>query len=176
MKHTKEIIIIIICSILLNSDYLNAQTGTTGTTTEVPESSVRYTGLCIDYRVNDSFIRVMNMFSEAGYSLELDGTTQSVRIDVVNFYDSYLPNNAAAVAMGLDNDNGVYIKVNSQTWYYMSDYRRDFTLLHELGHDYFNLRHINDTSDLMFPSLPNQIGKRDVLRVFNQLLELCQSK
>lgn len=169
-------IIIIICSILLNSDYLNAQTGTTGTTTDIPELPARYTGLCIDYRVNDSFIRVMNMFDEAGYSLELDGTTQSVRIDVVNFYDSYLPNSAAAVALGLDNDNGVYIKINSQTWYYMGNHRRDFTLLHELGHDYFNLRHTNDTNNLMFPSLPNDIQRRDVKRAFNQLIEICQNK
>ena len=107
MKYTREIIIIIICTILLSSEYLNAQTGTTGTTTEVAPLLPRYTGLCVDYRANDSFMRVMNMFTEAGYSLELDGTTQSVRIDVVNFYDSYLPNSAAAVAMGLDNDNAV---------------------------------------------------------------------
>jgi hypothetical protein len=176
MKHTKEIIIIIICSILLNSDYLNAQTGTTGTTTEVNPLQPRYTGLCIDYRANDSFIRVMKMFNDAGYSLELDGTTQSVRIDVVNFYDSYLPNSAAAVAMGLDNDSAVWIQINSQTWYYMDEDRRDYTLLHEIAHDYFNLRHTENPRDLMFPALPNQIGKRDVLRVFNQLIELCQSR
>jgi len=176
MKYTREIIIIIICSILLNSDYLNAQTGTTGTTTEINPLLPRYTGLCIDYRANDSFMRVMKMFSDAGYSLELDGTTQSVAVDVVNFYETYLPNSAAAVAMGLDNDNAVWIKINSQFWYYMSEERKDYTLLHELGHDYFNLRHTEDQRDLMFPALPNEIDSKDVLRAFNQLIELCQDK
>ena len=176
MKYTREIIIIIICTILLSSEYLNAQTGTTGTTTEVAPLLPRYTGLCVDYRANDSFMRVMNMFTEAGYSLELDGTTQSVRIDVVNFYDSYLPNSAAAVAMGLDNDSAVWIQINSQTFYYMDNDRRDYMMLHELAHDYFNLRHSDNPRDLMFPALPNEIDSKDVLRAFNQLLVLCQDK
>ena len=81
MRYSREIIIIIICTILLSSDYLNAQTGTTGTTTEIAPLLPRYTGLCIDYRANDSFMRVMNMFNEAGFRLTVKRSTIWMRIE-----------------------------------------------------------------------------------------------
>ena len=167
MKYTKEVIIIIICTILMNSNWLNAQDTVKHT---------RTTGIMIDYRVNDSFSRILKMFEEAGYGLELDGTTQTVIVDVYDFTKSTkYPNNAAAIAIGTNNDTGIFIRVNSQIWYYMNANSRDFTLLHELGHDYFNLQHSKDRDNLMYPSLPIRIDSKDVLRAFNQLVELCRS-
>ena len=79
---------------------------------------------------------------------------------------------AAAIAYGKDDDRGIYIKINRQRWNNMTSSKRVYTLLHEIGHDYFNLSHNEYTRSLMYYALPldNTVDHLTLNRAFNELL------
>lgn len=165
MKYKTEIILIIIATLLMNSSLLAQD-----------KPVFTYTGIEIDYRVAIPIRDVMNLFSNAGYSLGLDGTNQTVQILAQNFIDTKYPKNAAAIAIGTNVDIGVRIIVNTALWSHMSHERKMYILLHELGHDYFNLPHSDDKNSIMYYQLPNRINYKDVIKGFKELLQLCKDR
>jgi hypothetical protein len=52
-----------------------------------------------------------------------------------------LENNVIARAYGIDNDNQIILKVDPEKWMSVNTATRWYILYHELGHDFFNLRH-----------------------------------
>jgi len=156
----------------------SSATGTTGNTLEVTKPMKRYTGININFKVALQMRDVLNLFKEDGYDLELNGATQTVIVDAYDFRrNKKLPQNAAAIAMGTNNDTGINIWVNIPIWESMSYEKQMITLLHELGHDYFNLKHTEDKKDLMYFELPRgYVNMNDVRQYYNQLKELCRNR
>lgn len=147
-NYTTEIILIIICTILLNSSLLAQVT--------------------IHPDALHTWNRIIERFENAGYPINFEG--QSIRVDVQEEYT--LPRKAAAIAYGKDDDRGIYIRINRQKWNSMTSSMRTYTLLHEIGHDYFNLNHNNYSRSLMFYALPlgDKVDKLVIDRAFNELL------
>lgn len=147
-NYTTEIILIIICTILLNSSLL---------------AQVR-----VHPDALTTWNRVIERFEDAGYPLNFEG--QSIVVDVREGYT--LPRRAAAIAYGKDDDRGMYIKINRQKWDSMTSSKRTYALLHEIGHDYFNLSHNDYTRSLMYYALPldNTVDHLTLNRAFNELL------
>lgn len=134
----------------------------------------RYTGKFIHSKVAIEWQAVMEMFQRDGISLELNGTNQTVIVDYKSFPDVGLPKRAAGIALGTNNNNGIKIVVNSQFWDYMSHNRRVLVLLHELGHDYFNLMHTDKKGSLMYPSLQGrEVTVRDINNAYLELKKQC---
>ena len=52
-----------------------------------------------------------------------------------------LEKNEIARAYGIDNDNQIILKVDPDKWMLVNSATRWYILYHELGHDFFNLRH-----------------------------------
>ena len=148
------------------------------TTSLAQTGTPRYTGIKVHHKVAIQMRDVLDMFKRDGIDLELNGATQTVIVDAYSFSKNRrLPQKAAAIAMGTDNDNGINIWVNLDIWEYMSYERQLITLLHELGHDYFNLKHSDDIDDLMYFQLsPNRVTMKDVYNYYKQLAPLCKNK
>jgi hypothetical protein len=147
-NYTTEIILIIICTILLNSSLL---------------AQVR-----IHPDASRTWNKIIERFENAGYPLDFEG--QSIVVTVHEHYT--FPKKAAAIAHGKDDDRGIYIKLNRQKWDSMTSSMRTYTLLHEIGHDYFNLSHNDYSRSLMFYALPlgDKVDKLVIDRAFNELL------
>lgn len=147
-NYTTEIILIIICTILLNSSLL-AQVG-------------------VHPDALPTWNRIIERFEDAGYPLDFNG--QSVLVDIGE--EHTLPRRAAAIAYGKDDDRGMYIKINRQKWDSMTSSKRTYALLHEIGHDYFNLSHNDYTRSLMYYALPidSTVDHLTLNRAFNELL------
>jgi hypothetical protein len=147
-NYTLEVILIIICTLLLNSSLL---------------AQVR-----IHPDVLPTWNRIIDRFEEAGYPIDFTG--QSILVDVQESHT--LPIKAAAIAYGKDDSRGVYIRVNRQKWSKMTSSMRVYVLLHEIGHDYFNLPHSEYTRSLMYYALPLEpnVDKLIIDRAFNELL------
>lgn len=155
-----------------------AQTGTAGNTLDTKKSVPRYAGIRVHHKVAIQMRDVLDLFKNDGIDLELNGATQTVIVDAYSFKDNKrLPQKAAAIAMGTDDDNGINIWVNLDIWDYMSYEKQIMTLLHELGHDYFNLKHSDDKNSLMYWQLPEgRVSKKDILKYYKQLAPLCENK
>jgi hypothetical protein len=155
-----------------------AQTGTAGSTLDVKKRVPRYAGIKVHHKVAIQMRDVLELFKNDGIDLELNGATQTVLVDAYSFRkNKRLPQKAAAIAMGTNNDNGINIWVNLDIWDYMSYERQLMTLLHELGHDYFNLKHSDDKDNLMYWQLPEgRVTMKDVLTYYRQLAPLCKNK
>ena len=139
---------------------------------------VQYTGLVIDYRVAIPVRDVLNKFKEAGYDLDLDGTNQTVIFRAEHFSNiKRIPEGAAAIAMGKDNDNSINIWFDLDRFPYYGKWRQMTIVLHELGHDYFNLNHSDDKDSVMYYMLSrNAITEKDFEVYFNEILALCLNK
>ena len=155
-----------------------AQTGTAGNTLDTKKSVPRYAGIRVHHKVAIQMRDVLDLFKNDGIDLELNGATQTVIVDAYSFKNNKrLPQKAAAIAMGTDDDNGINIWVNLDIWDYMSYEKQIMTLLHELGHDYFNLKHSDDKNSLMYWQLPEgRVSKKDILKYYRQLAPLCENK
>ena len=69
---------------------------------------------------------------------------------------------AAGIALGMDNDDVVYVVINIDTWVTLEDYRKQDLINHELMHDVFNVKHTDyeERDRLMHPtSYPKNWGE-----------------
>ena len=60
----------------------------------------------------------------------------------------------AGQAMGMDNDDLVYVLINPVIWSKLTVKERRHVIFHELAHDIFNTEHTFDV-ELMKPSMPS---------------------
>ncbi len=64
--------------------------------------------------------------------------TENLNIDVAF---EPLEKNVIAIAKGKNNDSKIILRVNPDKWLQANPATRWYILYHELGHDFFNLRH-----------------------------------
>ena len=58
---------------------------------------------------------------------------------------------AIAIAFGSENEDRIAIAVNPAHWNKLSDLEKETTMYHELMHDVFNVKHVDDEKHLMHP-------------------------
>lgn len=138
-------------------------------------SQTRYTGIAVDYQVAIDVRDVLNSFRYEGFDLGLDGTNQTVIFRAVKFKEfNGIPEKAVAIAMGKDNDNGVNIWFDLGTFPYFSKWKKMAIVLHELGHDYFNLPHNEDKESIMYYKVKERVNEKQYKKYLEELIELCK--
>ena len=80
---------------------------------------------------------------------KLEENKITVYNNIVGLFES-LDGDTLAQSYGIDNDNLVLIKIDSEKWAKASSIKRWYILYHELGHDILNLRH-GQGGKMMYP-------------------------
>lgn len=84
---------------------------------------------------------------------------------------------AAGVAYGMDDDKGVFIRIDISNWSRYDVNLRRWLIWHELGHDVFNLEHeIHTKCKIMFPAMPYKVTNLQWLKYKNQYIAHIKSK
>lgn len=83
--------------------------------------------------------------------LELTGYVNKEEVIVMEF-SKLMSYGVLGVAIGMDVDNVIYIKINANHWKELSENQRYVLLMHELAHDALNWKH--DYNILMETPMP----------------------
>jgi hypothetical protein len=89
------------------------------------------------------------------------------RYHSIKFMD--LGANLAGVAIGMDNDDAIIIRISPRAWFMMTDNQRRWTVWHEMAHDVHNARH--GTSLLLGRSVPVYVSDITIERVKKDYLK-----
>lgn len=102
--------------------------------------------LHIDKSLRTPLMRAFSVLKTAGVTLNYEEQTF-----IVTYGETR--NKAVAVARGKDRE-GVYIHINRDRWSDYSELTKVWIILHELGHDYFNLEHDDTNMNIMNTAIP----------------------
>lgn len=91
--------------------------------------------------------------------LELTGYANKEEIIVMEF-SKLMPYGVLGIAIGMDVDNVIYIKINADHWHELSENQRYVLLMHELAHDALNWEH--ESNILMETPMSRFIGSEYV--------------
>lgn len=106
---------------------------------------------------------LFDIFNEAIQELRTeglwDGATEHF---VIKFYNTTAYYKRVAAAYGRGNDKLTFIMINRKMWKKMSYYQKRFIVMHELGHDYYNLGHEDCLDSIMRHDVPDDLDMFDL--------------
>lgn len=84
---------------------------------------------------------------------------------------------AAGIAYGMNDDRGVFVRIDVKAWGSYNKNLRRWLIWHELGHDIFNLEHEEHRgAKIMFPSMPYDVTNYEWVKYKNEYINYLKSK
>lgn len=108
--------------------------------------------------------RLFMHFNEVVQELKQEGLWKGTsEIFVIKFYRKEAAPRRIAAAYGRHNDKLTMIMISEKHWKELNRFQKVFVVMHELGHDYYNLAHIEDESNIMRHNVPNDLDVFDLI-------------
>lgn len=76
--------------------------------------------------------------------IELTGHVNKSEVILIEF-SKLMPNGVLGIAMGMDADSVVLVKINANHWNELSENQKWWLVMHELAHDILNWQHGRNT-------------------------------
>lgn len=120
--------------------------------------------------------RLFLHFNEVVQDLKKEGLWNgTTEVFVIRFYKKENSAKRIAAAYGRYNDDMTMITISKRHWDKLNRYQKVFVVMHELGHDYYNLGHTEDEDNIMRYNVPNDMDVFDLKKYKQSFYETIRT-